>query len=66
MNELDRIKNHINILVKGLYELKSLNLYDAKTIEDLENKGLKEICDRSKHMIDDYVYTMHREISEDK
>ena len=64
MNELDRIKNDINKLATSVFQLKMLNLYPNDELETLENKGLKEICDRSKHMIDDYVYTMHKETVE--
>ena len=64
MNELDRIKNNVNKLAKSIYELKMLGIYKLDELDTLENNGLKEICDRNKHMIEDYVYTMHKEATE--
>jgi len=64
MNELDRIKKDVNKLAVCIYELKMLNLYPIDELETIENKGLKEICDRSKHTMEDIVYTTHKETIE--
>tara|TARA_R110002012_G_scaffold311498_1_gene521042 strand:+ start:897 stop:1097 length:201 start_codon:yes stop_codon:yes gene_type:complete len=64
MNELDRIVNDVNKLAKSIFKLKMLDLYATDELETLEDKGLKEICARSKHMIDDFVYSTHRDTIE--
>ena len=64
MNELDRIKQDVTKLAGSIYQLKLLGLYPTDELETFENKGLKEICDRSKHTIEDIVYETHKEAVE--
>lgn len=64
MNELDKIKADVTKLANSIYQLKLLGLHPNDELETLENKGLKEICDRSRHTIEDIVYTTHKETVE--
>ena len=64
MNELDKIKADVSTLAVSVQEIKMLHLFPNDELETLENKGLKEICDRSRHTIEDIVYTTHKETVE--
>ena len=62
MNELDKIKADVDKLANSIHQLKMLHLFKNDELDTLENNGLKEICEQSKHTIEDIVYTTHKEI----
>tara|TARA_R100000278_G_scaffold20357_1_gene19516 strand:+ start:1733 stop:1939 length:207 start_codon:yes stop_codon:yes gene_type:complete len=65
MNEFEQIRNEVLTLTKSMNLLRKINIFPAQEIEELEAKGLKEISDRSKHIVEDIVYSYHQEISDD-
>jgi len=64
MDELTKIRNDILTLNKSVKEISKLNIFPQTELEELEAKGLKEISDRSKHIVEDIIYSYHQEISD--
>lgn len=65
MNEFDRIRNEVLRLTNSIKDIRQLNIFPVTELEEFEAKGLKELSDRSKHIVEDIVYSYHQEISDD-